>query len=123
MDLLLETLDANCRARSERRARDAQRAAGGIRTNRTNPNDPGRMNSKSVSLRQARALQCVSRGETMFITTLLTTIISVSTHPELGIAADTTTEGVIITAVAAGSPAAPYVKNGDRILSINGETI
>jgi PDZ domain-containing protein len=59
----------------------------------------------------------------MLITTILTTIVSASTHPELGIAADTTAEGVIITAVAAGSPAAPYLKNGDRILSINGEAI
>ena len=56
-------------------------------------------------------------------TILLNTIISVSTHPEIGIAADTTNQGVVITAVAAGSPAAPYVKTGDRILSINGETI
>jgi hypothetical protein len=59
----------------------------------------------------------------MFTITILSTIISASTHPELGIAAETTADGVIITAVAAGSPAAPYVKNGDRILSINGETI
>src|SRR5687768_16850363 len=59
----------------------------------------------------------------MLTTTLLITIISASTHPELGIAAEATNEGVIITAVAAGSPAAPYVKTGDRILSINGETI
>jgi hypothetical protein len=59
----------------------------------------------------------------MFTTTILTMIISASTHPELGIAADTTAEGVVITAVAAGSPTAPYVKIGDRILSINGEPI
>jgi hypothetical protein len=59
----------------------------------------------------------------MLTASLLTTIISVSTHPEIGIAADTTPAGVIITAVAAGSPAAPYVKNGDRIVSVNGETI
>src|SRR5687768_10693968 len=59
----------------------------------------------------------------MLTTTLLITIISASTHPELGIAAEATSEGIIITAIAAGSPAAPYVKTGDRILSINGETI
>src|SRR5687767_6865961 len=59
----------------------------------------------------------------MFTMAILSTIISASTHPELGIAAETTAEGVVITAVAAGSPAAPYVKSGDRILSINGEAI
>jgi hypothetical protein len=59
----------------------------------------------------------------MFITTILTTIISVTTHPELGIAADTTAGGVIISAIADGSPAAPYLKTGDRVVSINGETI
>ncbi len=59
----------------------------------------------------------------MLTTTILITILSAASHPELGIATETTDAGVVITAVASGSPAAPYVKPGDRIVSINGETI